>query len=439
MELEATVLKQTKYKLRDFVKSISGGVTPKVTEYDKYYTDSKDGIPFLRVQNLSAEGLKLENCNYINHETHETLLKRSQVTEGDLLIKITGVGRMAITSIAPENFVGNINQHMVVMKCKDLELKEQIATFLNSDIGEMLATRRTTGGTRPALDYRALRSIPIILNDDIWSIMDRAYTVKKEKEKQAQKLLDKVDEYLLDELGIAMPKNLENTLENRMFYVNSKNVLGGRFDPKIYMPYYKNIELAMKQNKFDIKKLGDVTDTVYQGITVVPSTKNENVILKVKNIQKYYLDVEDIEYTSVNNLNKALMNNDILTPFIGEAIRKFKFAIFNKLENDKNYFVDGNVGVIRPNNVVNSKYLCYYLNSTLTSKQIEKLIGGGMPFLGSANAKNILVILPSIERQDIIANEISNIINTSFGVMSEAEEVLQNAKEEVEKILRGEI
>ena len=50
------------------------------------------------------------------------LLQRSQVAEGDLLVKITGVGRMAVASVAPKDFIGNTNQHMVVIKTGDASI-----------------------------------------------------------------------------------------------------------------------------------------------------------------------------------------------------------------------------------------------------------------------------------------------------------------------------
>ncbi len=230
MDLEEAVAKKTNYKLRDFIKQMASGVTPKITEYEKYYTDCENGVPFLRVQNLSPEGLNWADCRYINRKTHDGMLKRSQVFSGDLLVKITGVGRMAITSVAPEGFEGNINQHIVVIKTKKPELNEQIAAFLNSEIGEMLAARRSTGGTRPALDYAALRSIPVILDHTISEVMQQAYEKKKEKEKEAQLLLDRTNEELLLELGIALPPNDNDSLENRMFYVKSNEFFFSRYD-----------------------------------------------------------------------------------------------------------------------------------------------------------------------------------------------------------------
>ena len=163
LELENKIASKKPHKLRDYVESIASGATPKTTEWDKYYAEKENGIPFLRVQNLSPTGvLEFDDCKYINLQTHNGMLKRSQVSAGDLLVKITGVGRMAVASVVPEGFEGNINQHVCVIKTGNSYISETLAAFLNTDIGEKLASRRSTGGTRPALDYPALLSIPII-------------------------------------------------------------------------------------------------------------------------------------------------------------------------------------------------------------------------------------------------------------------------------------
>jgi len=173
--LENHIRNNSQKKLKDFIKKIASGATPSVTEEDKYYTDKENGVPFLRVQNLQTNGKLFldDDLKHINRKTHEGLLKRSQVKEYDLLVKITGVGRMAIASVAPKGFEGNTNQHMVVIKTETKEISEYLANYLNLDITEKLATRRSTGATRPALDYPALKSIPIIEGLD-FSILHQA-------------------------------------------------------------------------------------------------------------------------------------------------------------------------------------------------------------------------------------------------------------------------
>jgi len=53
-------------------------------------------------------------------------------------------------------------------------------------VGQKLALRRTTGGTRPALDYRALRSIPVIVKPQISSMLQKAIARKLQKELEAK-------------------------------------------------------------------------------------------------------------------------------------------------------------------------------------------------------------------------------------------------------------
>ena len=222
LELERNIAKKTNKKLGDFIVSISGGATPSREKDDELYTDKEHGIPFLRVQNITEEGLILDDVKFITKKVHETELKRSQVNDDNLLITITG--RIASSCVVPKGFEGNINQHSVVIKTKDKKTAEIIATFLNSIIGHKLALRRTSGGSRPALDYEALKSIPIILNEKIVALMDNAYKEQKNKEEKTSEFLDSINDYVLDELGIKLPE-----LKDKMTYViNSEEVQNKR-------------------------------------------------------------------------------------------------------------------------------------------------------------------------------------------------------------------
>ena len=152
------------FNLDALISEISSGATPKVDE--NYYTDAATGVPFLRVQNVTKQGIDLNDVKFITREVHEGMLKRSQLKKDDLVFTITG--RIGSVAVVPDNFKGNINQHSV-----RLHLKKQItnipinpnyvAAFLNSELGKSLSIREVTGGTRPALDYKAVKSLKIIL------------------------------------------------------------------------------------------------------------------------------------------------------------------------------------------------------------------------------------------------------------------------------------
>ena len=152
------------FRLGALISEIASGATPKVDE--NYYTDSSTGVPFLRVQNVTSQGIDLSDAKFITPEVHNGMLKRSQLKKDDLVFTITG--RIGSVAVVPDDFEGNINQHSV-----RFHLKEQIANIginpsyvaavLNSELGKSLAIREVTGGTRPALDYKALKSLKIIL------------------------------------------------------------------------------------------------------------------------------------------------------------------------------------------------------------------------------------------------------------------------------------
>ena len=152
------------FKLGTLINEISSGATPKVDE--NYYTDSSAGVPFLRVQNVTGHGIDLSDAKFITLEVHNGMLKRSQLKKDDLVFTITG--RIGSVAVVPDNFEGNINQHSVRFHLKERITNTTInpsyvAAFLNSELGKSLAIREVTGGTRPALDYKALKSLQIIL------------------------------------------------------------------------------------------------------------------------------------------------------------------------------------------------------------------------------------------------------------------------------------
>ena len=171
------------------ISDISSGATPKVDE--DYYTDSS-GIPFLRVQNVTDEGIDLSDAKFITKEVHDGMLKRSQLKKDDLVFTITG--RIGSVAVVPDNFEGNINQHSVRFQLKTRITNNAInpryvAVFLNCSLGQSLAIREVTGGTRPALDYKALYSLRTILpptniQNHIVSIMRSAYAQKNRKSRR---------------------------------------------------------------------------------------------------------------------------------------------------------------------------------------------------------------------------------------------------------------
>ena len=230
----------------DLIYDISSGSTPKVDE--NYYTDAS-GVPFLRVQNVMEQGIDLSDVKFITREVHNGMLRRSQLKKDDLAFTITG--RIGSVTVIPDNFEGNINQHSVRFQLNsqmaNITSPRYVAAFLNSTLGRSLSIREATGGTRPALDYKALHSIRIILpppniQNHIVSIMKSAYAKQRQKEQESKLILDSIDDYMLAELGIEMPV-IEEARVLRGFM---QDRLKDRIDP-LYVrniPHFRNLKTS---------------------------------------------------------------------------------------------------------------------------------------------------------------------------------------------------
>lgn len=437
LELEKKVLAKKPKKLRDYVKGLASGATPKTTESEKYYAEKENGIPFLRVQNLSPTGvLEFDDCKYINEETHNGMLKRSQVSAGDLLVKITGVGRMAVASVAPKGFEGNINQHVCVIKTGSKEISETLAAFLNSDIGEKLASRRSTGGTRPALDYPALLSIPIIEDKRILQITEKVIAQKQKNEAEADKLLASIDDYLLKELGIKLPEPPENTLKNRMFTVSIAELSGNRYDPNYHQKYFQNVFSAFEKGKYEYSQIRKYA-SFQAGYAFKSSDYLEQsncLLITIKNIRQNKIDIEDATYLPDDFFEQykefQIGNNDLLIAMTGATIGKV--GIYN---HPNNSLLNQRNGIIKPDNI-NSIYLMSLLNLSIFQKLIlRNSNGGAQPNISETDIMRISIPVPPIDKQKEIAEHITGIRQQAQQLKDKTKELLKKASEEIEEIL----
>ena len=150
----------SKPELGELLLSIAGGATPKRND-DSLYSDS--GVKFLRILNIDDGEIVDRDLKYIADTVHERELARSQLAVGDVLMTITGrVGSAAV--VRKEHLPANINQHIARLRVDTARcLPEFLSEWLNCPVGQELSNRFVSGGTRAALDYRAIRNIRIPL------------------------------------------------------------------------------------------------------------------------------------------------------------------------------------------------------------------------------------------------------------------------------------
>lgn len=142
----------------DIIEKLRSGVTPRGGS--EIY--QKEGIMFLRSQNIYPYGFELEDVAYISHAINNKML-RSELKELDVLLNITGasIGR---STYVPAGFpTANVNQHVCSIRIYNPSEEKSIflSSFLNSVYGQNQIAQHNAGSNRQGLNYSQIKQIYI--------------------------------------------------------------------------------------------------------------------------------------------------------------------------------------------------------------------------------------------------------------------------------------
>ncbi len=141
-------------KLGEVVDKVNSGKTPLGGE--AVYT--KEGILFIRSQNVNNDKLELENSVFIPELVNDQM-KNSIVQANDILLNITGAS-LGRSCVVPNNFKsGNVNQHVCIIRLNKLYSPKFEQPLFSSSKGQTIFTSLQTGSGREGLNFESIRSI----------------------------------------------------------------------------------------------------------------------------------------------------------------------------------------------------------------------------------------------------------------------------------------
>jgi type I restriction enzyme S subunit len=159
----------------------------------------RNGVPFLRSQNVYDDGLRLDDVAYITHQTHEKMSGTS-VEPGDLLLNITGgsIGRCCLVSSGLGQ--ANVSQHVAIIRVALDGIQRYLHQLVRSPYFQSLVLSEQTGAGRGGLPKNRMDRIPIALPpldeqhrivakvDELMALCDRLETVRTERDKRRDRL-----------------------------------------------------------------------------------------------------------------------------------------------------------------------------------------------------------------------------------------------------------
>ena len=421
-----------KVRLKDIIvcKPQYGAGEPGIER--KNFTDAR----YIRITDIDEYGL-------ISHDdlgaTANCIEDKYILNENDILIARSGntVGKAYIHKSTPYDcfFAGYLIRFIVDKK---KALPEYIFTFtqLNTYKDWVKAVQRPSG--QPNINSEEYQSLEIPLPDidkqhQIVDIINSAYLQKQQKESEAQQLLDSIDAYILNELGITLPK-IKTDLKNRIFKVNRSD-LEDRLDPK----FNKNYSFIKSlKGTYTWVTLRDVTFNNGQygaNESAVEYKKGDIRYIRITDIDEYGNLKQTDKKTASNIENDYLLKpNDILFARSGSVGRCY----IHKFLEEQAIFAGYLIRYFLNENIIDADYLFYYCNSNIYKYWVDTIQRPAVQAnINAQEYRSMPIPLPPIVKQKEIANHIYAMRQQAKQLQKEGESILENAKKEVEQMILG--
>ena len=359
---------------------IGSGSTPRGSNY------SPSGIPFFRSQNVYDDGLCFDDIKFISRDIHQSMIG-TEVLPNDVLLNITG-GSLGRCAVVPPIFnVGNVSQHVCILR-PVLILPKYLHAFLLS--GYFHKSMEVTGSGREGLPKYSIEKMlfPLPPIDEQKRIIDKignmmlAIDIFKSVSEELELTISRLKEKIL-ELAISGKLIRQNPADEPAIELLKRITPGYKpTDNRHYenLPEtWEEVELGAICQLFDGKKVTD----------------KELVNLDVK-----YL--------------RGSKEGDKL--FSGKYVRKDALMILVDGENSGEVFITPHEGYqgstfkqLRISSELNRDYILSLIQHSSELLKDNK-VGSAIPHLNKKLFKQIHVPIPPYNEQERIVQTVQTIM-----------------------------
>ncbi len=416
---ENLIKKSQSKELKNFIKDISGGATPKGAKYPE------KGIPFIRVQNVRENFWNLDDVVFIEKNIHEGYLSRSMVTPMDVLLTITGISYGNSTVAWPEILPANMNQHLVRISVSQEILPGFLSTFFISKYGKLQSDSKITGDTRPALTYSEIGKFLIPEIDytrqkEVSDIVREAFDASKQSKtilKYIKKTLD--HELGLNRLKFEKPVGYEANFSDAM--------CSFRVDAEHFYPEFDSLCHHLPDH-IKFTSLSKALTYCQRG-TQPQYSENGIRVINSKHVLSNKINIEDNRFALAPLIESLKINHgDVLINGTGRGTIG-RAAPYLETESA---LPDNHVTILRTQRL-DPVYLSVFLNSRAGQLQVEKFQRGssGQIELYPMDIRKFLIW----EAPESLQIEIRDLHEKASSLEKESKQLLEKAKQLVEDLI----
>ncbi len=424
-------------RLRQSLALVQYGISERATE-------EAIGVPMLRMINLQADAWDLSDLKYI--EMSEEEKKLYLLEQNDLLFNRTN-SKELVGKCNAVNFPGEyvFASYLIRVRLRHGTLLPDFVTaYLASPLGRIqidAVSRQIAGMTNinaeeirdlhiPSLDLPAQQKVV-----DAWQDAIRQRDMRLA---EARNVLARIDEVLLDELGIPRVSEPENTLQNRIFRRAFSKVAGDRFDPHFHRPKFETLAARLRrvphstirelvlfsseqwdqknffQDTFPYIEIGSV-DLALGRLAELPSVR----IAEAPSRAKMLVRPGDLLISLTRPTRKAIC---FAPEKFALAVASNGFCVVRGLRSEG----------------FNSRFLFHVLRSQLCTEQFDqRSSGGNYPAITEEQLSKVIVPLVKPEKQTHIANLLDAQYAKAEKLFCQARADLEMAKRDIEALILG--
>lgn len=423
---------------------------------------------YIRITDIDENGTLRKELG----ATADTIDSKYILNNNDILFARSGatVGKTYIHKVKKNNYKAFFAGYMIrFIVNPDIIIPDFVFIYTQLSVYKkwVKATQRAAGQPNiNAEEYKSLKIPlpPLEIQQQIVDLYEKAYTEKQQKEAEAQRLLDSIDDYLLGELGITLPKEEEYLLQNtdkntsynldndnplvkkgRLFLANLSEVTGKRIDPYFYKESFKKAFSLIEKSQYPICKLKDISEKITSGITPLSGGDSyTNIREGIPFIRSGNIDIngnlnfEELLYLKPeihNTIMKSsqLKKNDLIVAIVGATIGRVGIYLDNIEAN-----INQAIALIRLKQEINPEYMKELINSSIGQLNLNRLKRPvARANINLEELATVVIVVPPLEKQNEIATYISQIRSKANILMEQGEECLEKGKQEVEQMILG--
>lgn len=414
--------------------TVAAEISHGISSPPPYLDKSEDTVPFIRATDIKDGEVNFGTLFHISKDQPSRFAK-CRLSGGELIIVRSGVNT-GDCAVVPELLADSFAAYDLILKFRPDISPKFVAAFLDTEIGRLQLNLVKGRSAQPHINTGEVAAVQILLppieyQNELVTAMDAARAERKAKLAEADELLARVDDFLLDVLGIHLP----SVATRQVFAVGSQSV-GKRFDPYFHLPNFARIQDALSE--IHSEPLGSIA-TLSKEIWRPENHDNPTFrYIEISTVNPKTGEAQFNEVPTDKAPSRARMKvqpEDIIV----SLTRPHHGSIAHLGAESEGCVASTGFAVIRevaPH--VRRDYLWSVLRAQFSLEQmIQRASGGNYPAITETELGNITIPVPSMQMQETIATEVQYRHQQARILREEAESGWQAAKRWFEEQLLG--